>query len=537
MPAKILKDNGDHFLAQGPGGSQFKIAKHGLGPHVLKTYVKMAGGGDPVTAQNEEDDTAAVVNNTPAGMQPQAWADDQRAMKANGLKPEDAEKAGFAPENFRAVSPPGDTGRVTDASIFSPAGASTQKLPDQPPVDPNASASGATFPTPPVMQAPKLAGDSDAEAYDRAQAKAQNQALADATTEGNKQRASVDDQKMAWENDYKAKFDEDYKRINDEGNELRKQIGDGKIDPNHFWHEAGTGGKVAAGIGMLLSGFGVGKMAAAHMSAGNAAMKVIQDGIDRDIDAQKANLETKKSLLQDNYRRTGDLRLALAETRQHYNAIAAGMMDKIGSTQNSAEVQQRLGMANTAIQMHADQGAREIANVNATNSANAGNQNRMLKFQGEMAQAKAAGDAAAAGKIPRESQGRYIGNLNAVLKDVDTLTDHNDKTGINGLEGGILDRLGADSVSPDLAKSKGMSGALIEKAAAALSGMGASQERIEALSGFHINPWDRREVQHAKAEGLKQYIKTQVDEYTKQQASVGYRTGPAAAPQGPKGDQ
>lgn len=78
-------------------------------------------------------------------------------------------------------------------------------------------------------------------------------------------------------------------------------IANSKVDPNHFWQEKSTGSKLLAGIGMIFSGMGSG------LAGGpNLAHQVIQRAIDRDIDAQKANIGKKQNLLAYYQRQTGD---------------------------------------------------------------------------------------------------------------------------------------------------------------------------------------------------------------------------------------
>jgi len=65
-----------------------------------------------------------------------------------------------------------------------------------------------------------------------------------------------------------------------------------KIDPNRVWTSADVGQRIGAGIGIILSGIGQ------SMGGGpNLALQQIDRTIDRDIDAQKTNLENQRSLL------------------------------------------------------------------------------------------------------------------------------------------------------------------------------------------------------------------------------------------------
>ena len=321
-----------------------------------------------------------------------------------------------------------------------------------------------------------------------------------------------------------------------ERKQMVADIASSKIDPNHMWHEAGTAGKITAGLAMLISGFGVGKMAAAGMSSVNADMKVIQDSIDRDIDAQKANLETKKSLLQDNYRKTGDLRLALAETRQHYNAVAEGQLQRLAAGQNSAEVQQRLQMANAAIDQHADQGAREIANVNATTDANVKNQNRQAAF----ALKAAAGAQAAQDKIPRETTGAKLANFDATIEELD-----NHLTNLEaGTQGPIAGTVATNFPwgGADTKANAAAADLLREKLASTFGGGAASDMRIRQAIASVPDPSDTPEQARVKISRIKAILTTSRDAYARRQGpiaqgGVGYRVGQAPPPLPPHGDE
>ncbi|WP_239242067.1 hypothetical protein, partial [Citrobacter werkmanii] len=77
-----------------------------------------------------------------------------------------------------------------------------------------------------------------------------------------------------------------------------------KIDSDHFWNSASVGRKLSLGIGAALMAFG---------GNANGAMSYVNGLMDRDIDAQKANIanglkdaEAKRSVLADMYQKYGD---------------------------------------------------------------------------------------------------------------------------------------------------------------------------------------------------------------------------------------
>ena len=90
-----------------------------------------------------------------------------------------------------------------------------------------------------------------------------------------------------------------------------------KINPNQFYENKGTGGKIMAALAIGLGAYG-----AAQTGGPNMAAKIISDAIDRDIDAQKSNLQNlqqgvvaKKTAYSMVLEKVGDARAAEAVTR------------------------------------------------------------------------------------------------------------------------------------------------------------------------------------------------------------------------------
>lgn len=107
------------------------------------------------------------------------------------------------------------------------------------------------------------------------------------------------------------------KEINAHIDTVLKEIDDGKIDPNRFWEQKSTPSKIGTIIGLILGGGG-----AALAGQENLAYKALQSNIERDIDAQKANLGKKNTLLEAYYRKLGNVRDATDMTRVMLNAAS-----------------------------------------------------------------------------------------------------------------------------------------------------------------------------------------------------------------------
>lgn len=71
-----------------------------------------------------------------------------------------------------------------------------------------------------------------------------------------------------------------------------QDIKDGAIQPNHYLENKSVPGKIATALGLMLGGYGAGLTHGPNM-----AQQFLQSQIDRDLEAQKANLNSKHTLL------------------------------------------------------------------------------------------------------------------------------------------------------------------------------------------------------------------------------------------------
>lgn len=110
-------------------------------------------------------------------------------------------------------------------------------------------------------------------------------------------------------------------------NELVKALGEGKIDANQYWHQKGTGSKIATTLGVILSGIGAGL----QHSTQNLALDVLQKNIDRDIQSQKDTLGIKQSMLSDNIKLYGSSIDGENATRIQAGAILQGDLQRIAA--------------------------------------------------------------------------------------------------------------------------------------------------------------------------------------------------------------
>jgi len=100
---------------------------------------------------------------------------------------------------------------------------------------------------------------------------------------------------------------ENYNKIEADILKQRGHIEANPIDAERYLNSRGTGTKIMQTIGLILGGMGGGR-------GDNPALGVLKDLINRDVDAQKAELGKKENLLSLNLKRMGNLKDAMQMT-------------------------------------------------------------------------------------------------------------------------------------------------------------------------------------------------------------------------------
>lgn len=121
-------------------------------------------------------------------------------------------------------------------------------------------------------------------------------------------------------------FDKESAVLTKERQAVQEDIKNQHIDPNHYLNSMGTGQRIQTAIGLILGGF------AAGAGQANPAQQFLNEQINRDIDAQKAELGKKENLLSANLKQFGNLKDATQMT-------AAMQMDIVGNKLKMAAAQ------------------------------------------------------------------------------------------------------------------------------------------------------------------------------------------------------
>ena len=141
--------------------------------------------------------------------------------------------------------------------------------------------------------------------------------------------------------DIQQQYQKHVSELDDERKSLQQDIMDGHIDPTRYLGSMDTASRIQTGIALALGGLG------GALHGGNQALEFINKQIDRDIEAQKADLGKKENLLSANMRQYGNLAQATDVTRaMMLDTASTGVqqaMAKSGSQAALARGQQLLG--------------------------------------------------------------------------------------------------------------------------------------------------------------------------------------------------
>lgn len=169
--------------------------------------------------------------------------------------------------------------------------------------------------------------------------------------------------------------------ILDDNNKVAQDIANQHLDYNRYLGNMSTGSKIATGIGLMLSGIGSGLT-----GQPNLAYEMLQKNINRDVEMQKDQLGQKKTLLEANLKKFGNLTTAMDVTRSQMNAIAGYKMQQaISDSQgkiDTSTAQKNLGL----IQQQEYTTARSAAMYSTMQNMMGGNNGTVFQSpQAEMA--------------------------------------------------------------------------------------------------------------------------------------------------------
>lgn len=369
MSYKLLKEHADKYEMQHPNGSRFVIAKKGLNSKVSEHIQKLYDGGIAGDSSympektKMEDPTLTIPQATQGQDMYQKQLDLSRMSNPN--MPEEyhqqfaqasvvpnLDRQAMAGKNADILSKDAAAAKLQEDLKFN-AVAKAHGLPERtinmpqaqqsmdqiaPQAAPVDQSAAATANQAQGMQSPSLMG-----AYEQqSQGLAENAAAQQAQAKANAQTLAGVSQNMQKVDNA---FETSTKALKAEQDDLQTKLSTAQIDPNRMYNNMGTAGKISASIGLILGGIGAG------LTHGeNAALKVINNAIDHDIDAQKANIDKTSSLYKMNLEKFRDSRAAHDATKLQLLTAADLKMKQAEQTAKSAEAAAALKMSRGQLQ-------------------------------------------------------------------------------------------------------------------------------------------------------------------------------------------
>lgn len=167
--------------------------------------------------------------------------------------------------------------------------------------------------------------------------------------------------------DYQAKqaemqqhYQNSYNELNQSRMDLMQDIKDGHINPNHYMDSQSNLGKISTAIGLIMGGIGGGAT-----GQGNPALDFINKQIDRDIESQKATLNSKHTLLSATMQQFGNIRDAEQMARVYQTDIYKAKLEQALATAKSPMAKANLQKAIGELEMTAAPHLQEMAQKKA----------------------------------------------------------------------------------------------------------------------------------------------------------------------------
>jgi len=400
--SKLISETEDNYHIELPSGHKMSLDKKGLHPKAHEIIQKLAEGGeaknpDKSWSQNDKKDFSKGASQGGGGAITDAVKGalgfDEGGIAQSSAQPQ------YTPENQFGASEPQQPAMSGDEL--------TQKSPDVPTegFNPN-----------PIGQAPMP----EKGPYDLQEEALKGQGEL-AKKEGSTEQGLINaTQKQVEALPSQEKITND---LNISDAKLQKAYEDKDIDPDRYWHNKSTGSKLAAGLGMLLGGFG------AATGQANGAVNMIQNAIERDVDAQKNDQSKAMNLWKMNREKYGS---AIAANLATKNQLYTGLEYKLkaaasGFRGQNAQLAAQQGLGKIALEKQQN---NALLGLHATLSGRAGD-NTEQSVQNAISVASMR-----APELAKEAQAKYLPGIGMASIPI-TPEDRSELTNYHSLSSGI----------------------------------------------------------------------------------------------------
>jgi multidrug efflux pump subunit AcrA (membrane-fusion protein) len=143
-------------------------------------------------------------------------------------------------------------------------------------------------------------------------------------------------------------------------NKIQTDVMTQKIDPTRVWSNMSTGNRVLAGISIFLGG-----VAGGMQGTENRALGIIQDAVNKDIDAQKAEIGKKQNMLSLNMAKYNNINDAAAATKAQLLSITQAQINQAAAKMGSKQALAAAQVANGQIDLQKAQLVSQISTSQA----------------------------------------------------------------------------------------------------------------------------------------------------------------------------
>jgi hypothetical protein len=403
---KKVSENNTHAVLEHPQGHRITVSKKALKKPMLKKLseipLKMADGGEVPDTDNPE-----VISRLP---------------DTRNIEPEKPLFGNFASDDYASNPSPQVAGASPDAPA--PAPSPQQATPAAPMNYPISQArepaSPAMSPTAGVMSG-ITKGIGMQEKGIKAEANAAGEMAGKQAEAATEQQGNLEKLRQDHEQHYNA--------LNQEIQNTVHDIQNSHIDPSHYMSSKSTLGKVSTAIGLILGGMGGGMT-----GQKNPALEFLNSQIERDVEAQKAELGKKENVLGAYYKQMGNLNEATNMTKAFYHELYANRLAQAaaqsGSAVAQARAQQGIGQLEASkAQIIAPMALRSAAEVNLKNGNGAALEYLPEEMRARVVQLPGGKYSLAPTKEDAEGTRKSLTSLQAVMKQVQDYKNFQNQTG------------------------------------------------------------------------------------------------------------
>lgn len=251
-----------------------------------------------------------------------------------------------------------------------------------------------------------------------AQAQAQiaaDNAKAEVLKNQNAQMADLEVQRQGMAKTYQQTYDNEFQKFRN----LTDKYSKSEIDPGKFWASRSTGDKVLAAIGLAMGAIG-------SQDGVNRSVSILNQAIERDIDAQKANLDAAGKAAGNQMNLLGIMRSNFSDQQQAHNATEAAMRQRAISMLDETALRFSGPEKQAAVAaMKAKLGQDYLQNVNKTEMAAKLSASEAAKNWAQVSAARSAGQSKEqmASSSTHKTMSETIGRIKSLVGDTNIITE------------------------------------------------------------------------------------------------------------------